>query len=106
MSLPPRPFLGVTTPNGEDFISITKAELEHGVSAGIYLRLFGEGIVPLFEEQENRLEQHIELDTWASMSSTEKALIVAMRRIRIAMHNLQSEAEIKNSEKKPKRDNY
>jgi hypothetical protein len=104
MSKPPRTFLGATTPSGEDFVPITKIELEHGVSAGIYLRLFGEGIVSLFEEQENRLERNIDLETWANMPPTEKALIVAMRRIRTAMHNLQSEAEIKNSEKNAKRD--
>jgi len=64
------------------------------------LRSFGSGLVPLYEENEARLERGIELEPWGEMEEMEKALIVAARRIRIAIKNLQEEAQIKESERK------
>jgi hypothetical protein len=74
--------------------------LQHGVSAGIHLRLLGEGFVPILEEHTARVERNIGLNKWAKMDVTEKALIIALRRLNMAMKNLQSEAEIVSAEKK------
>jgi hypothetical protein len=72
------------------------------VSAGIRLRSLGIGMVPVYEEQEARLERNISMRQWEEMTVDEKALIVAMRRIRIAMQNLQTEAEIRDAERNKK----
>lgn len=72
------------------------------MSAGIRLRSLGIGMVPLYEEHEARLERDIDLAHWERMEADEKAFIVAMRRIRIAIGNLQTEAEIRNAERKRK----
>jgi hypothetical protein len=77
-------------------------ELEYGVSAGIRLRSLAEGLVPIFEEHMTRLERGISIEDWGKMDSTEKALVIASRRIAIAMKNLQSEAEIRSAESKMK----
>jgi len=82
---------------------VTKIELEHGVSAGVTLRSPAYGLVPIYEEHEARLERGIGVQAWMDMDETEKALIVAARRIRIAIANLQAEAEIKRSEQEAKR---
>lgn len=105
MSKPPNPFLGATRSDGEDELPITEIELDHGVSAGIHLRSMGAGLIPIYEEHTARLERGIDLQEWAAMNVTEKALIVAVRRIRIAERNLQSEAEIAKSERDAKRGN-
>lgn len=72
------------------------------MSAGIRLRSLGIGMVPVYEEQEARLERNISMRQWEEMTVDEKALIVAMRRIRIAMQNLQTEAEIRDAERNKK----
>jgi hypothetical protein len=98
-SKPPSSFLGATQRIGEQDVPVTSIELEHGVSAGIRLRSLGNNLVPLYEEHEARLERNFGLEAWAAMGADEKALIVAARRIRIAMSNLQSEAEIRAAER-------
>ena len=60
-------------------------------------------MVPLFEEHQARLERGIGLEAWSEMAEMEKALIVASRRIKMAIHNLQEEAQIKKSERDAKR---
>lgn len=82
---------------------VTKIELKHGVNAGVTVRSLAAGIVPVHEEHEARLERGIGLETWMKMDEREKALIIASRRIRIAIHNLQEEAQIKQAEKNAKR---
>ena len=81
-------------------VLITGIPLEHGVNAGIRLRSMGADLIPLYEEHEARLERGIPLDAWGAMSVDEQALLVATRRIRLAISNLQSEAEIEASERK------
>jgi hypothetical protein len=78
-------------------------ELEYGVSSGVRLRSLAEGLVPLYDEHIARLERGISIEDWGKLASTEKALLIAARRIHIAMQNLQSEAEIKHSENKLRR---
>lgn len=85
---------------GEIDVSITKIELNHGISTGIWLgSLFG-GIIPVYEEHLARLERGIKLNEWSEMDVDEKAMIVAIRRLNRSMENLQAEAEIAKSEKK------
>ena len=73
------------------------------MNAGVKLRAYGTGMVPLYEEHQARLERGIGLDAWNEMAEMEKALIVASRRIKMAIHNLQEEAQIKKSERDAKR---
>ena len=73
------------------------------MSAGVELRSPADGIVPIYEEHEARLERNIGIEAWMEMDEREKAIIVAARRIRIAISNLQSEAEIKQSEREARR---
>jgi hypothetical protein len=77
--------------------------LEYGINAGVSLRVYGGSMIPLYEEHEARLEHGIGLQAWGEMEEMEKALIVAARRIRIAIHNLQEEAQIKESERQMRR---
>ena len=67
------------------------------------LRSYSRETVPIYEEHEARLERNIGLAAWMEMDTIEKALIVAARRIRIAMRNLQSEAEIKQAERESRK---
>lgn len=78
-------------------------ELEYGVSSGVRLRSLAEGLVPLYDEHIARLERGISIEDWGKMDSTEKALVIAARRIHIAMQNLQSEAEIRRMEHNTRR---
>jgi hypothetical protein len=89
----------VTVALNETNTSVTEIELKYGVSAGISLRSLGNDLVPLFEEHEARVERGYDIDGWYSLSSMERAFCVAQRRIRIAMKNLQSEAEIDKSKR-------
>ena len=79
---------------------VSKIELEHGVSAGVLLKSFGADMVSIFEEQETRIENAISLDMWSEMHETEKALLIAARRTRIAIKNLSEEAQIREHEKR------
>jgi len=55
------------------------------------------GMVPIFEEHEARLERGISLTDWYALDVDERALVIAARRVRIQVQNLQSEAEIRKS---------
>jgi hypothetical protein len=57
----------------------------------------GADLVTLQEEHEARLERGINLQEWMSMDMYEKAILIAVRRNRIAIGNQQAEAEIKKS---------
>jgi hypothetical protein len=59
-------------------------------------------MVPTFEENSARLERNYTLEAWANLDRTEKAMIIAIRRIGNAMQNLQTEAEIRASKRKMK----
>lgn len=52
------------------------------------------GMIPIFEEQETRLERGFSLAEWAVLDYWEKVLLVAVRRTERSIKNLQSEAEI------------
>jgi hypothetical protein len=80
-----------------------QAELEFGVSAGVSLKLLGQGLVPIHEEHESRLERGISLKVWSEMDMFEKALLIASRRIRHMVGNLQAEAEIRKAKRDAKR---
>lgn len=61
------------------------------------------GLVPIYEEHSARLERGISLDAWDQMRMEEKAFIIAMRRVKLAMQNIQNEAEIRVSQRKRKK---
>jgi hypothetical protein len=98
--MPPYNFLGVTRNNGDIDEPATKIELEHGISSNLWMVSLAPGLIPIYEEHAARLERGISLETWEKMNVDEKAMIVAVKRIMVAMSNLQSEAEIKAMEKK------
>lgn len=72
-------------------------ELDNAVSSGVNLKSFGPDTVPIHEEHEARLERGIRLAEWTEMETLEKALVIANRRTRIAIANLQADAEIKHA---------
>lgn len=74
---------------------VSEVEIENGISAGVTLRSLGPDTVPPHEEHEARLERGIRLSEWSEMDVFEKALLIANRRIRIALANIQADAEIK-----------
>ena len=82
--------------------SVTEVELEHGVSAGIGLRSLGNGMIPVFEEQDVRIENRMSLAEWDEVPYMERVMIIAVSRIRKAISNLQSEAEIRDADRKRK----
>lgn len=61
--------------------------------------MLGIDLVPIFEEHTARLERGISVSSWLEMSETEKALIIARRRISVQMQNLQTEAEIQKTKR-------
>jgi hypothetical protein len=97
MSRRPNPFLGATRRVGYIDKSVTEVELEFGVYSGIKLKSYGDGMVPAFEEHDARLARGIRLEEWSAMSRLEKAFLIAHWRIKNAMQNLQSEAEIRQA---------
>lgn len=103
MSRRQRRFLGVTRRQGEIDLPVTAIELEHAVYSGAKLKILAEGMVPVFEEQEARVERGLSLETWGSMPLYEKALIIAIRRTNISLQNLQNEAEIRDAERKARK---
>lgn len=82
---------------------VTEVELDHGLSAGIRLQMIGIDMVPVQEEHESRLERGIGLEEWGRMPLFEKALVVASRRVRNAMQNIHTEAEIRQAERDAKK---
>ena len=80
--------------------NVTEAELEHGISAGIGLRSLGKGIIPVFEEQDVRIENKMNLTEWDALPYMERVIIIAVSRTKRAISNLQAEAELKESKRK------
>jgi hypothetical protein len=60
-------------------------------------------MITVYEEHAARLERGIGLEAWGTMEEMEKALIVASRRVSIAMRNLQEEAQIDEANRNAKR---
>ena len=79
--------------------NVTEVELEHGISAGIGLRSLGKGMIPVFEEQDVRIENKMNLTEWDELPYMERVIIIAVSRTKRAVSNLQAEAELRNSER-------
>lgn len=89
---PPNSFLAVSkNVDGLD-LPVTQVEIENGISSGVKYDAFA-GLVPFYEEHAARLERGINLRDWSAMDVIEKALVVAHRRVTIAVRNLQGDAE-------------
>lgn len=99
----PKTFLGVKKRLGEVDYNVTEIELEHGVSAGIYLRSLSADTVPPYYEHLYRIRAGISLDDWQNKSRTEKALLVAVMQNEAAVAGHQSEAEIQQAKQSAKR---
>lgn len=99
----PSSFLGVTKRQNNQDVPVTEIELDHGTESGIHWQMIGVDMVPLQEEHEARLERGIGLEEWGRLPLMEKAMIVAVRRNRIATENIQAEAEIRRAERKARR---
>jgi len=90
----------VTIRQDEVTRNVTEVELDHGVSAGIGLRSFGNGMVSVFEEQDVRIDNKMSLTEWDELPYMERVIIIATNRVKRSMKNLQSEAEIRESKRK------
>jgi hypothetical protein len=90
----------VTIRQDEVTRNVTEVELDHGVSAGIGLRSFGNGMVSVFEEQDVRIDNKMSLAEWDELPYMERVIIIATKRVKRAMKNLQAEAEIRESKRK------
>ena len=80
--------------------NVTEVELEHGISAGIGLRSFGNGMIPVFEEHDVRIENRMTLAEWDELPYMERVIIIAVSRTKRAMSNLQAEAEARDIKRK------
>lgn len=72
------------------------------MQTGAELRAIGNDMVPLYEEHTARLEARIRIHEWEGMDMMEKALVIAQRRIQIALENLQAEAQIHAAQRNTK----
>jgi hypothetical protein len=90
----------VTIKQDEITRNVTEVELEHGVSAGIGLRSLVKGMIPVFEEQDVRIDNKMSLAEWDALPYMERVIIVALTRTKRAMSNLQTEAEIRDADRK------
>lgn len=81
------------------FESVTRIEIENGVSAGIFLRRIADDMVPIYEEHITRLERNISIADWYDMPETERALVIALRRVENALKNHQADAEIRQAKR-------
>ena len=79
---------------------MTEIELDHGVSAGIGLRSFGNGMISVFEVHNVRIANRMNLSEWDDIPYMERVILVAVNRINRAMSNLQGEAELRNAQQK------
>ena len=74
-------------------VLVTEIELDSAISAGVMWRSMVPGLVPIYEEQSARVDSGISIERWMEMIPMERAMVVAMRRIKMAIENQQSEAE-------------
>lgn len=90
-------FLSVTKPVGYAGIrySVAYVELEEPVETDIEMRAFSRELVSPFEENDARLEAGYNLIEWLSLSRWQRALEVAMYRIRnsIKAHQAEKDAQ-------------
>jgi hypothetical protein len=98
-----RNFLGVKKKLDELEWNVTEIELEHGVSAGILLRSLSEDSIPLYYEHVARTKAGKTLSEWERMDRMDKAMAVAIMLISNSIEGHQAEAEIKNAERRIKR---
>ena len=77
--------------------NVTEIELDHGVSAGIGLRSFGNGMISVFEVQNVRIQNKMSLSEWDDIPYMERVILVAVNRINRAISNLQAEAELRST---------
>jgi hypothetical protein len=103
MSSQPSSFLGAVISQDNSYKNVTDIELEHGISAGVRLRSLGNGLIPVFEEHQVRIENRMTLAEWDEIPYMEKAMIVAIRRTDHSIKNLQAEAEIRENERQVKK---
>lgn len=73
------------------------------MDAGIRWGALGSDMVSIFEEHTARIEKGYRLKEWASMDMTERALIIALRRVDIAIKNHQTEAEVEKAQREAKK---
>lgn len=85
---------------GEINVNVSRIELDEAVSAGISWRTLGPGMVSIYEENVARHEAGILIDDWMAMGRTDKAMTIAIRRIKIASENLNGEAQVKAAKRK------
>lgn len=98
-----RTFLGVKKRLGDTDYNVTEVELEHGVSADIFLRSLSQDTIPPYYEHLFRIRAGISLNDWQTKSRTEKALLVAVMQNESAVQGHQAEAEIRKAKKNAKR---
>ncbi len=67
------------------------------------MRKLGADLVPVYEEHTARIERGISIADWLEMDETEKALIIARRRVGIQMQNLQTDAEIRKAKQESRK---
>ena len=77
--------------------NVTEIELDHGVSAGIGLRSFGNGMISVFEVENVRIQNKLSLSEWDDTPYMERVMLVAVNRINRSISNLQAEAELRSS---------
>ena len=95
----PRPFLGATQTLDGLNIPVTQVDLDNSVSPNVRLRAVGASMVPLYEEHSARLNAKYSVREWEAMDVTEKALVIAQRRISVALENIQADAQIKHAKR-------
>lgn len=60
-------------------------------------------MVAVFEEQDARIGNKMSLTEWDELPYMERVILVAMMRVKRAMRNIQSEAEMAESERKARK---
>jgi len=83
----------------EDLINIPIAS---GISAGIRLKTFLYGLVPIYEEHAARKSEGYNLQEWYELSSFDRVFSVAVFRTEKAIEAHQNDAEIAEMKKKNK----
>jgi hypothetical protein len=80
--------------------NVTDIEIDNGPSAGVRLRVIGKGMVPVFEEQDVRLESRFSLEEWENLPYMERVIMVALRRIKSAIEAIQAETYRQDMDRK------
>lgn len=66
------------------------------------MRSLAKGLIPVYEEHSARISNSMSLNEWDELPYMERAIIVAMYRIKNSIGNLKAEAEIRESDAKAK----